>query len=211
MRAGWNVKKEIDTFRKTQKIFNLPQINQSPISTAVVAESLKRALKFADHFKKESVAVTYDLAIAKIATQIQATKTPTHDKVFVALGAFHIELSFFSVLGKYIAESGGPYILDEAKVIEKGSLNGFIMGKNYDRCKRSHQLLALVFEILTFKLLLGTVNTDYDEVIADITENVQTKVQVSYRNSSKNTKYTTTKLCMVHLVKRLNIGCNILR
>ena len=90
--------------------------------------------------------------------------------MFVALGAVHIELYFFSALGKYIAESGSPYILNETKVIEKGSLNGFVMGKSYDRCKRSHQLLALAFEILLFKSFLGTANTDYDEVIADITE-----------------------------------------
>ena len=133
---------------------------------------MKRALKFADHFKKESVAVTYDLAIAKIAMQVQATETLTYDKVFVALGVFHIELSFFSALGKYIAESGGPYILNAAKVIENGSLNGFIMGKSYDHCKTSHQLLAVAFEIWLFKSFLGTVSTDYDEVIADISENV---------------------------------------
>ena len=46
------------------------------------------------------------------------------------------------------------------------------MGINYDRCKRSHQLLALAFEILLFKSFLGTINTDYDKVTADITENV---------------------------------------
>ena len=92
-----------------------------------------------------------DLAIAKIAMQIQATETPTSDKVFVSLGACHIELSFFSALGKYIAGSSGPYILNEAKVIEKESLNGFIMGENYDCCERSHQSLVLAFEILLFK------------------------------------------------------------
>ena len=172
MWVGWNAKKEGDTFRKTQKIFYLPQINQSPTLTAFVAETLKRALKFATHFKKESVAVTYHLAIANIAMQIQATKTPTYDKVFVALGAFHIELFFFSASGKYIAESGGPYIRNKAKVIEKGSLNRFIMSTNYDHCKRSHQPLALAFETLLFKSFLSTDNTDYDEVIADITENV---------------------------------------
>ena len=37
---------------QTQEIFYLPQINQSPTSTAVFAETLKRALKFADHFLK---------------------------------------------------------------------------------------------------------------------------------------------------------------
>lgn len=100
-----------------QEIFYLPQINQSPTSTAFFAETLKRALKFADHFKKESVAVTYDLAITKTAMQMQATETPRYDKVFVALGAFHIELSFFSASGEYIAESVGPYILNEAKTM----------------------------------------------------------------------------------------------
>ena len=32
--------------------------------------------------------------------------------------------------------------------------------------------MALAFEILLFKSFLGTANTDYDEVIANITENV---------------------------------------
>ena len=84
-----------------QEIFYLPQINQSPTSTAFFAETLKRALKFADHFKKESVAVTYDLAITKTAMQMQATETPTYDKVFVALGAFHLSC-LSSVLQKSI-------------------------------------------------------------------------------------------------------------
>ena len=75
MWVGWTAKKKSDTFRKTQKIFYLPQVNQSPTSTAVVAGTLKRALKFADYFKKESVAVTYDLAIAKITVHIQASET----------------------------------------------------------------------------------------------------------------------------------------
>ena len=104
--------------------------------------------------------------------QIQAKKTLTYDKVFAVPGVFRIEMSFFSALGKYIAGSGDLYTLNEATVIEKVSLNRFIMGINDDRCKRSHQLLALAFEILLFKSFLGTINTDYDEMTADITENV---------------------------------------
>ena len=45
--------------------------------------------------------------------------------------------------------------------------------------KRSHQLLALAFVILLFKSFLGTVNTDYNEVIADITENVDSNNESS--------------------------------
>ena len=119
------------------------------------------------------------LLYAKISMQVYSTDTPSYDNAFVSLGAFHIELSLFSASGKYIAEQGGSYILNEAKVIEKGSLNGFIMGKSYDRRKRSHQLSALAFEILLFKSFLGTFNTDYDEVIADITENVDANNETS--------------------------------
>ena len=50
--------------------------------------------------------MTYDLAIAKIALKIQATESPKYD-VFVNLGALHIEMAFFSAIGKYTAESGG--------------------------------------------------------------------------------------------------------
>ena len=85
-----------------------------------------------------SIAVTYDLAIAKIAMQLQAEESPKYVKVFVAMGSFHMQLAMFGAIGKYIAKSGGEYLLNQTHVIEKGSLNGFLHGKNDNRCKRSH-------------------------------------------------------------------------
>ena len=64
-----------------------------------------------------SISVTYDIAVAKIAFEIQAEERPWYDKAFIYLGAFHIELSLFGVLGKYIAESGEPYLLNECSMI----------------------------------------------------------------------------------------------
>ena len=80
MWAGWNARRESlntsniwpSSAQSTQGIFYLPQINQSPTSIAVVSETLKRALAFANQSKRDSIAVTYDLAIAKIAMQLQA-------------------------------------------------------------------------------------------------------------------------------------------
>ena len=65
-------------------------------------------------------------------------KSPKYVKVFVAMGSFHMELAMFAAIGKYIAKSGGEYLLNETHVIEKGSLNRFLHGKNDNRCKRSH-------------------------------------------------------------------------
>ena len=113
----------------------LPAINQSPTSTAVVKETMKRAQQ---------------LAIAKMTLEIQIEEAPTFDKIFVTLGSFHIEMTFFSVIKKYISESGGPHLLTESGIIENGSLTSFLLGKSYKRCKRIHQLLALTMEIQHF-------------------------------------------------------------
>ena len=125
----------------------LKQMNESATSTSVVAEKLKRSQKVAEECNRYTISVTYDLTIAKLAMQLQAEEKPTYDNVFIHLGLFHITCSFFSVLGKYLAELGGPHILNETHVIEKGSLKSFLSGKSYNRCKRSHQLLGAAMEI----------------------------------------------------------------
>ena len=72
--------------------------------------------------------VFYDLAIAKIAMQLQAEESPKYDKVFVTMGFFHMELAMLGAIGKYIAESGAGHLLNETYRIKKGSLNGFLHG-----------------------------------------------------------------------------------
>ena len=68
--AGWNaiISAPVDHIHK---IWYLPQINQSPTNHSVIAETLRRTLDIAAEAGKTSIAVTYDLAIAKIAMQIQ--------------------------------------------------------------------------------------------------------------------------------------------
>ena len=149
MWTGWNSKAiSSSTAGNQQKVWYLEQINQSPTSTTVVIETLRRALKIATECKLNSISVTFDLAIAKIAYQIQATESPALDAVFINLGAFHIELAYFNAIGKYIAESGGPFILTGSEVLASGSLNGFIKGKHYNRCKRLHMLFVAALKLL---------------------------------------------------------------
>lgn len=69
----------------------------SPTSDAVVLKTLKTALAIAKECGQQHIIVTYDLAIASKAFKIQADMSPTFDNVFIALGAFHIQLSFFKV------------------------------------------------------------------------------------------------------------------
>ena len=100
---------------------------------------------------KREIALTYDLTIANMAMEIQIKEAPTFNNIFVTLGLLHIDMAFFSVIEKYIYESGAPHFLTESGIIENGSLTPFLLGKSYKRSKRIHQLLALVMEIQHFK------------------------------------------------------------
>ena len=112
--------------------------------------------------------MTYALAIAKMAYTIQATEAPAYDNVFIQLESYHIELSFFKALGKFIAESGGPFVLTDTKVLAGGSMKGFITGTHYNRCKRLHQLLAAAFETLHFESFLLSIEKPSEDVIHQI-------------------------------------------
>ena len=108
---------------------------------------MKRAQQLAVECGKREVALTYDLAIAKMVMEIQTEEAPTFDDIFVTLGSFHIEMAFFSVIWKYISKSGGPHLLTESGIIENGSLTFFLWGRSYKRSKRIYWLLVLGMEI----------------------------------------------------------------
>ncbi len=63
------------------------------------------------------------LAIANIALTIQSEERPEFDNLFIQLGSFHIELSLFKAIGKFIADSGGRYILREIAALAERSLD----------------------------------------------------------------------------------------
>lgn len=159
MWVGWNSRIVKDTLPQ-QKICYLPQLNASPTSSAVVAETMRIAKRLADECNQTSISVTYDLAIAKQAFAIQAQEKPEFDNLFIQLGSFHIELSFFKAVGKFIAESGGPFILTETGILASGSLRGFITGKHYNRCKRIHPLFSAALETLHFKKFYSTLTEE---------------------------------------------------
>lgn len=80
-----------------QKIGYLPTLNMSPTSDSVVKVTLEMAQTVAKECGQKYICATFDLAIASKALQIQSESSPQFDNVFVILGAFHIELSYFKV------------------------------------------------------------------------------------------------------------------
>lgn len=79
------------------------------------------------------MSVTYDLAITKVALQIQTTEQPKYDNIFINLGAFNIFMAYFKIVWKCIDEYGFTYIMVESELLASGSVNGFITGKHFNR------------------------------------------------------------------------------
>lgn len=169
MWVGWNSLKSTKVL-PVQSISYLPPINESPTSAAVVAHTLNVAQNIALQCQQSYICVTYDLAIAKIAMQIQSEERPKYSNVFIQLGAFHVQMSFFKAVGKYIDESGGPYILTESGILAPGSLKGFLTGTHFNRCKRIHPMFAAALQILHFQAYLGTINICASDIITELLE-----------------------------------------
>ena len=167
MWGGWNSRFTLDTLPR-QKIGYMENINLPPTRLDVVVETMKLSQKLAAECGEQYAVVTYDLAVAKPALQIQVEESPTFDNVFVCFGAFHIQLAYFSCLGFLLAESGGPQILTDTGVLSPGSLNSFISGKHYNRCKRLHPLLATAISVLHFQSFLEKEGPLPDNLLAQL-------------------------------------------
>ena len=161
---GWN-SLVTPTPDHIHQVWYLPHISLLPTQHSIVADTMNRSLIVAMEAGKTSIAVTYDLAIAKVAKQIQSQESPKYDQLFINIGAFHIELAFFKALGKFLGESGGPYVLQEAEVLAKGSIRSFLVGTNYKRCKSFHEVLAVALEVMLYEQYLNTIENK-DESIA---------------------------------------------
>ena len=91
---------------------------------------------------------------------------------------------FFSVIGKYINESGGPYILSESGVLQKESLNSFLTGKSYNRNRRIHPTLGVSMEILHLQSFIDTCEISEQE-ISNLHKHLKSK---ELNNPSKEVK-----------------------
>lgn len=167
MWLGFNCQLTVDT-SEVQKIDYLPPINASPTSYPVVNETLLFAQKVAEKCQQEQIIVTYDLQIAKMAMEIVEKERPKFDKIFVNLGAFHTQMALFRAIGKYIDGSGLVDVLVQSEVLASGSMNSFLDGKHFNRCKRLHPLTSISLQVLHFEEFLSTISFDPELLQQDL-------------------------------------------
>jgi len=84
-------------------------------------------------------------------------------------------MAYFKAVGKFIDECGLTYIMVECGLLAAGSVNGFVSGKHFNRCKRLHPLVALGLRSLLFEDFLHkqakTIEVDLVEVLKQFQSN----------------------------------------
>lgn len=153
--SAWNSEHYLDKL-PLQKIGYLPQINESPTSFSVVHKTLQIALETANQTSQQCIFVTYDLGIANKAYIIQNEMSPAFDRLFINIGAFHVELAFFKAIGKYIDSSGIPSLFVTSGLIADGCLNSLLAGKHFNRCKDIHGIAALALKVMHLRCFLNS-------------------------------------------------------
>ena len=61
---------------------------------------------------------------------------------------------YFTSLGRIIEGSGGLYVLTEMEAVAPGSLNNFLKGKMYNRCRRVNILLSSALHTFHFQTFM---------------------------------------------------------
>ena len=128
MWVGWNAKyiPQNRITQRTQYPHPPPKKNQ-PVSNINISSGRdnEEIVRIASEGQKEKISVTYDLAIAKVAMQIQAEEKPTFDKIFISLGSFHLEMDFFVSWEKLLKNQVVLIFWINVKFWQKGQLIRF--------------------------------------------------------------------------------------
>ena len=133
-----------------QTISYLTTINKYPTNTSVVQGMMTQILQVATECYEPYAHVTYDLAKAKIAFQLQITEKPRFNCMFIHLGMFHVMMAYFKSVGKFIDRNGLTNIMVDFGLLAEKFANNFLASKHFNRSKRLHPLILLALEIFHF-------------------------------------------------------------
>ena len=175
---------------KKQIIAYTNPINISPTDLGVVKETLLQSLEIKEECQDTYVSCSYDLAIAKPALQIQSMEKATLKNCFIHVGTFHIQLAYKKALGKVIDGCGITDIMVDTKLIANGSVASFLHGKNFNRCKRLHPLMAVALQSLHFEEFL-----EIHEI--EITEEIKAYIEDFQNHRSKEPKIESENLLKI--------------
>ncbi|XP_028410461.1 uncharacterized protein LOC114533074 [Dendronephthya gigantea] len=142
------------------RIGYLPIIDGSPTDLGVVNAVLSQSIDIADKLNQNSMVVVMDEAVYAKAQWIRWTKGMFQSRIVLRLGEFHVIMSFLGVIGKRFQDGGLRDILIESNIIAKGSVNGVLSGKHYNRSIRSMKIIYEAIYRLVITAFLDSMSVD---------------------------------------------------
>ena len=132
----------------------LPLLKESITSTATVAHTFKIIHSiFLKVNPSQIPVITADQPVYAIAMQVQWLYLNSYgeDKVFVMMGALHIEMCLLSAIGDWLEGSGWVEILVRADIKSPGRAESMLQGRQVKRCRYVHQITCAGLYILLLK------------------------------------------------------------
>ena len=124
---------------------------------------MKQAQKVALECDDEYMEVMFDLSIARVALQIQASEKPSFDNLFIQVGTFHVMMAYFKAVGKFIDNCGLTTIMVNSELLARGAVNSFISRNHFNTCKRLHSVLSDSIQIWNFNSFLELLNLQFTD------------------------------------------------
>lgn len=156
-----------------QRVSHLKTINASATDNRTVHKTLMVSKSVQMEAGQEFIESTYDLNMAYKALQLQSVSRPEFDSIFIHLGSFHLQMNYFHAVGKFIEDCGLTNVMVNAEIIGTGSVNGFVAGTHFNRCKRLHTIVTLGLQILLFERFLENkrkeVNSNQEAYVRNFT------------------------------------------
>ena len=109
-------------------------------SSIVIQEVLERALKMKDALKISEIVCVFDQSIFAKAAEMKCKSPEKYKDCVLVLGAFHMIMSFMSILAKRFGDAGLRDTLVQDGVLADGSAESAISGRMYNRGIRSYKL-----------------------------------------------------------------------
>lgn len=117
-------------------MLNFPSTDPSTIYT--VMTNLKKMM---ENLSQTHSVITFDLALYRIAKEIQWNRPLEFQQTIIRMGGFHIITNYLAALGTMNSSSGLSQLLVESRLFSETTVNQIFNGKHYNRGVLAHKLI----------------------------------------------------------------------
>ena len=138
--TGFNIRIRDQVVVMESTVHYLDYLDAAATETTTIQEVMERALKMKDALKISEIICVCDQSIFAKTAEIKWRSPEKCKDCVLVLGAFHMIMSFMSILAKRFGDAvlGDTFV--QARVFADGSADSAISGRMYNRGIRSYKL-----------------------------------------------------------------------